>query len=408
MAANTKLLIKRSEMNNTPAPGQLEKGELAYSYTSNTLFIGADNGSGYNVVGGDGLLASLSANLTLTDASSNTANVNLLTDSLNFRGTGIVSANVSLDMFNEAEVVISLDDTRYISANTGTGGAYGSTQVISTNLQIEGDLIVNGTTTAINSTTVQTGDTILVLANNNTTGDTVDTGFVSRYNDGMANLFSGLVRDSSGSGQYALFQGETDSGAAFTGINIGTLDSSIGMGGTQYATLRANVSAPLVTATQLRTTDKGIQLGNNADAGDTSYGSALSPSSIAIGYRANANTTSGSGGTVAIGSGANYGVTPGASSIAIGTGTKAESNGGIAIGYNAEAAGQDGMGLYGSIVLNADSTIGLTSTQEGFYVNPIREISNDDFTSDNNSVFMTYNSQSKEVRYVHYLDGGSF
>jgi hypothetical protein len=38
MASNTKILIKRSLVNNKPTT--LNQGELAFSYTSNTLFIG--------------------------------------------------------------------------------------------------------------------------------------------------------------------------------------------------------------------------------------------------------------------------------------------------------------------------------------------------------------------------------
>jgi hypothetical protein len=401
MASNTSILIKRSQSSSTPSLG-LKDGELAYSYASNTLFIGnANTMMGYEVIGGQGLLESLSANLTIGDASSNTANINLQSDTLTFRGTGSISANVVSNMFGESEVQISIDDSTYLKANTGSTF---ETQVINTNLQVDGDLIVNGTTTTINSTQVSTGETIIVLANNNTTGDSVDTGFVSRYNNGDANVYTGLVRDSSSSGDYALFQSFPEPvGQSFSGVNITSITN--GMEGT-FATLHANVAAPLVTASKLRTTDSGIQLGYEADAGDTGQMSNLSPKSVAIGYRATANTGSSSTGAIAIGSSAGYGVTSGPNSVAIGTNVTAEGNSGIAIGVNANATGVGSMGMYGSIVLNASAISNITSAQEGFYVNPVREVAPENF--DTNDGIAMYNSSTKEMRYTHTLDGGTF
>jgi len=50
MASNTSLLIKRSSANSTP--GVLQAGEFAYSYLSNTLFLGTVAGDGVLNVGG--------------------------------------------------------------------------------------------------------------------------------------------------------------------------------------------------------------------------------------------------------------------------------------------------------------------------------------------------------------------
>jgi hypothetical protein len=401
MASNTSILIKRSQSSSTPMG--LKDGELAYSYASNTLFIGnANTMIGYNVVGGDGLLAELSSNLTIGDASSNTANINLQSDTLTFRGQGGISANIVSNMFGESEVVISANTLTFLQANTGSSM---QTQVISTGLQVNGDLIVNGTTTTINSTQVSTGDTILVLANNNTSGDSVDTGFVSRYNNGSSNLFSGLIRDSGESGEYALFKDYEDMGmGSFTDISIGTLNSNESMGGmsgAKYATLHARVDGPSVTTPSLRTTATQIQLGSGSVS--DSYG-------VAIGYNATANTGAmgpGFGGeAVAIGYEAGYGVIAGEKSVAIGSTAQSTSAGGIAIGYGAQASGNNAMGTTGSIVLNADTVTGLTSSQEGFYVNPVREVYPENF--DTNDGIAMYNFSTKEMRYTRTLDGGEF
>jgi hypothetical protein len=174
------------------------------------------------------------------------------------------------------------------------------------------------------------------------------------------------------------------------------------MGGT-YATLHANIAGQLVTAGQLRTTDAGIQLGEYSDAGSTN---STGPKSVAIGYYANANTGSavGAAGAVSIGYYSNQGVTPGENSVTIGGGT-ATSTGGIALGKGAQANGSDGMGK-GSIVFNADPINIITAAQEGFYVNPVREVASENF--DVYDGIALYNSTTKEMRFTHTLDGGEF
>ena len=49
-ASNTNILIKRSSV--TTAPSSLKAGELAYSYLSNTAFIGTADGTGVVKIGG--------------------------------------------------------------------------------------------------------------------------------------------------------------------------------------------------------------------------------------------------------------------------------------------------------------------------------------------------------------------
>ena len=53
--SNTQILIKRSVNNSTPTPGSLQAGELAFSYVSNTLFIGTSDGTNTLSIGGDGI-----------------------------------------------------------------------------------------------------------------------------------------------------------------------------------------------------------------------------------------------------------------------------------------------------------------------------------------------------------------
>ena len=52
--SNTTIQILRSYIND--APPSLHDGELAYSFTSNTLYIG-DSSNGINAIGGSGYIA---------------------------------------------------------------------------------------------------------------------------------------------------------------------------------------------------------------------------------------------------------------------------------------------------------------------------------------------------------------
>ena len=65
MASNTVIQILRSYANTEPST--LNDGELAYSFVSNTLFIG-DNAGGVNPIAGEGFIANVT--ITLIDGGS--------------------------------------------------------------------------------------------------------------------------------------------------------------------------------------------------------------------------------------------------------------------------------------------------------------------------------------------------
>jgi hypothetical protein len=65
--------IKTSLANS--APTTLEIGEPAYSYSSNTLFIGTANGDGYIMIGGQAYLDKINSAYAAANASSNLTNI---------------------------------------------------------------------------------------------------------------------------------------------------------------------------------------------------------------------------------------------------------------------------------------------------------------------------------------------
>jgi len=306
MSSNTQIFIKRSEANNTP--GSLHTGELAYSYASNTLFIGANTatGAGYYKIGGqyytniiDEATSLASANtLVLRDAdgsfsvnviTANTVSANVVTANTFYGSLGTtfnitantygdqthipvitVSANGLITNVSTAEISTSLTvdgdtggpntinlltDTLTIAGGDGlTSNVNGNTitldvddtvfrsntempgtsQHIQTDVQISGNLIVQGNLTYVNTSIVQTTDSLIQLASNNTTGDVLDIGFYGLHqNTSTSGVdITGLVRNA-GTSDYYLFDrvnigDETDINAntlahAFTTANSASL-----------------------------------------------------------------------------------------------------------------------------------------------------------------------------------------
>ena len=234
MASNTQIFIKRSEANNTP--GNLHTGELAYSYASNTLFIGANTatGAGYYKIGGqyytnvidsatssntpdtlvirdgngdfaagnvtaayfigDGsALTGLVTNLTVDGDSGGPNTINLLTDTLTIAGGEGLTSNVDGNT-----ITLDVDDT-VVRSNTE-----GASQHINTDVQISGNLTVQGTTTYVESQINQTNDSLIELAANNTIGDVLDIGFYGKHEGADGTVVTGLVRNA-GTSDFYLF-----------------------------------------------------------------------------------------------------------------------------------------------------------------------------------------------------------
>ena len=362
--SNTIIQIKRSDA--TSQPANLSAGEFAYSYLSNTLFLGTTNGAGVINVGGllytqtiDAATAANTAN-TLVKRRSDGAffgqlfgNANTATalqtgryigitagdvnaNSVYFDGTG--NANVALVLSTMANVtagqygsttevpVITVSSNGRVSnihtatiatsftvsGNTGSGtqagggtltlqggntgivttvtGSAGNetvtfntdntvvrsnttavgAQIIATDVQISGNLIVSGTATYVNTSIVQTNDSLIQLASNNTVGDVIDIGFVGLYNNG-ANVMTGLIRDA-GDKNYYLFKDV--SASSLSANNISNNLFTVANTATLYANLRAN------------TADIGILTANTAN-----IGSIILTSALPIGSGGTNNTT---------------------------------------------------------------------------------------------------------------------
>jgi hypothetical protein len=138
-----------------------------------------------------------------------------------------IHANAAFDKANtvglHANAAFGVANSKFSSS----GGTITGDVVISGNLSVE------GTTVTVNVTTLAIEDSIIQLAKNNTS-DTIDIGFLGHYNNGSANIHTGLVR-SAADDTYYLFEnwnGEP------TGQTIDTSNPSF-----KIATLSANLTA---------------------------------------------------------------------------------------------------------------------------------------------------------------------
>lgn len=145
-------------------------------------------------------------------------------ETLTFEGSGGIYTTVTNN-----KVSINVDNS--VVRTSGN-------QTIGGNLSVTGDLIISGNTVSVDVQTLSVEDSLIKLANNNLTYDTVDIGFYGPANSGSGVRYHGLARTVSDSGNFFLFKnlvtdptGNTIPLASVTQANTATLRANI-TGGT--------------------------------------------------------------------------------------------------------------------------------------------------------------------------------
>lgn len=242
--SNTVIQIKRSTSTATPPNGSLVAGEQAYSYSSNTLFIGTPDGTGVIAVGGKYYLDTITAAFAAANAAFSAANTGtglgsaFATANAAFASAnaGQATANASYAFANSAHSVANLAfdhaNAAFASANAGQASANAgqstanaafatanaafnaantklsaSGGTITGNLAITGSLTVSGNSYVIDAENLRVSDPLIYLAGNNYVSDIVDIGFIANYvNATGQNVHTGLYREHENK-EYYLFQG---------------------------------------------------------------------------------------------------------------------------------------------------------------------------------------------------------
>lgn len=282
----TLVQIKRSSAN--VSPSTLNEGELAYSYVSNVIFIG-DTANGVMNIGGqyytdliDNGTAANSSSTFVRRYANGTAQfeqLDIITDptanshvATKLYVDSAITSNISLDTLTDVTVVgvaadqnnrilighangeyittdvsgnVTISNTGVVIigneqvvgsmlANTLVGDkTFSNTITIGENLTVSGNLNVLGNTVIIETETLVVEDSLIKLANNNTT-DAIDIGFYGVYN---SNVKAGLFRSASDAGKFKLFEDYQ-----------GDLSANVVIGSANAATLVANIEAPFLSA----------------------------------------------------------------------------------------------------------------------------------------------------------------
>ena len=333
--------ILRSYANSAPA--SLVDGQLAYSFVSNTLYIGSNN---YGVIAiSDQATANLARQLSNTiigiqgvdntqNASINTVNVlaqaafnsanNVapqVQPAFNQANAALVLANAA---YAQANVTIGVDTTQntrltviegtnvsqnarmtiiegtdvgqntrltiientnltqntsiaatdgkmssaYNQANTGTvlaqaafdnsntkfasvGGTISGNVIISKDLTVTGNLSVLGNSVIISTTSLDIGDSLIYLANNNYFSDVVDIGIIGHYNPGSSNAHTGIFRDPVRK-EWIFFQGYQPEVQSNNIINIA--DPTFAYANVWANTFKGNLIGTTVVVNNIQTT----------------------------------------------------------------------------------------------------------------------------------------------------------
>ena len=188
------------------------------SQTGNSGLYLTTNGIGLSWASGAGGGASLPS------LTGNTGKFLTTTDGINASwGTPTIGASTLTGNTLAATVI----NSNLSSLGTLTGLSVQGNATISNNLTIGGNLLVTGTTTSVNQSNLSITNSLVFLANNNSS-NSVDIGIVGTYN---STYYTGLVKHV-GDGYWYLFSGETS--AISTTININ--DSTFSLN-----TLKANL-----------------------------------------------------------------------------------------------------------------------------------------------------------------------
>ena len=407
--ANTSILIKRSTTVGKPV--SLQAGELAYSYQSNTIFIGTPDGNGVVNVGGQYYTSQIDAATNLNtggtlvrrDSIGNVALGHVTADSITasidgnansatqfqtdryidvsggditasaqlFNGTANATLSASLNSVSglsagtyggttdipvvtvaangrimaiaNTSISTSLDiagdsgtDTVNLAGDTLTfTGGEGITSVVTDNtvsfgvdttvvrantasmhqtidgdIEISGNLVVLGTQTTVETETLRITDPLLYLAGNNYTSDVVDIGWVGNYNNGSANLHSGIIRHA-GDKDFYVFDGynvEPDSNVidiTSNGFHVANLHANLISAWSNVTTLEVGTLHVAGTATihELNLdTDLGVAQGGTGASSFTAGAILVGDGSNSLKTLANTtfNTTGSSGGNKTI------------------------------------------------------------------------------------------------------------
>ena len=206
-------------------------GKLTFNTNDFTITLGGD----------------LGGSVTITDLASATLTATIQPNSVAL-GTD-TTGNYVASLVAGTGVTLSNNSGENATPTIAIGQAVETTSNVTFNdVTVDGNLIVNGTTTTFNTNTVTVEDPLIFLGSNNS-ADALDLGWVGQYNDGSTDKYAGMFRNSA-DGEFYVFDVYT---TAFANNNINTGDASFSLGVLNAETFVGALSGNATTATTLQT-----------------------------------------------------------------------------------------------------------------------------------------------------------
>ena len=177
---------------------------LSTTIAANSVALGTDTTGNYVATIAD----AGNTRITVANSGSETAAITLdiADDAI---GTDQIANNaVALGTQSTGNYVATIAGTTNEIEVSGSGSETAAVTIgLPDNVTIAGNLTVNGTTTTVNTSTLEVEDPLIKLAKSNSGADSVDIGFYGLYDtSGSQDLYAGLFRDASDSGKFKLFK----------------------------------------------------------------------------------------------------------------------------------------------------------------------------------------------------------
>jgi hypothetical protein len=303
---STVIGIVNSTANVTLTPASIFVGTASVNTTINSTSIYWNGTAIINSTGG-ALASNNSINLNGQPASYYTNATNITTGTLPYAQLGAAVVNTSGSFTLAGNTTLAGTNTVISSNLTVTGATITgtTTDVNFRNGTFSGNLTISGTVTSINTQTLIVNDNIIELGDNNTTTDTIDTGWYSPAGNSTSIWYSGMARVAAKSANnnawFWLFASNTNPNTASTidtssNTSTATLQAYLapyGTGGAFIAnssvvniTANSTVSATLTANTLTLTTALGAAsggtgvLGSTYAAGDLLYAATGAPAAL--------------------------------------------------------------------------------------------------------------------------------
>ena len=234
------------------APSSPQEGQIYYNSTDNKLYF--YDGTSFVDASGDikSVVTSTSTTLSITDSGGPNPSIATITAAVTNGSTALATGDQIYDFVTDSATTIAA--LAAITENVTIGDASDVTVTTSGDLEVTGDLTVNGTTTTVNSTTITVDDPVFTLGGDTapTSDDNKDRGIEFRYHDGSSALLGFFGFDDS-TGNFTFLTSDTNTSEVFSGTK-GNLDIN-----------NISLSGSITTIDGAAPTDGQILIGNTAN-----------------------------------------------------------------------------------------------------------------------------------------------